>query len=65
MLTTYVTFDLWGVRCEARFDNVAEALRWIEICYENRLILPIAVQGGTNDGEVRYNHRQLIEMMNI
>ena len=65
MLTTCVTFDMLGARCEARFDTVAEALEWLEICYEKGFLLPIAVQGGTNDDSVRYNHHQLIEMMNI
>ena len=65
MLTTCVTFYMLGARCETRFDNVAEALRWVEIVYNNGCVMPIAVQGGTNDDSVRYSGRQLIEMMNI
>ena len=65
MLTTRVTFDMHGKRCTAIFDNVAEALAWIKVVYDRGHMMPIAVQGGTNDDNVRYSHYQLIEMMNI
>lgn len=63
MTTTLVTFDLWGRRCTTRFDTVAEALAWIDICYEKGFMIPISLQGGANDGEVFYNGHELIEMV--
>ena len=42
MTTVLVTFDMWGRRCMTRFNTVAEALAWIDICYEKGAIAPVA-----------------------
>ena len=62
MTTTLVTFDMWGQRCTTMFDSVAEALAWIEVCYDKGFMKPIALRGGVDEGEVLYNGEQLIEM---
>ncbi|HSG63287.1 MAG TPA: hypothetical protein VLA24_17820 [Pseudomonadales bacterium] len=63
MTTVLVTFDMWGRRCTTRFESVAEAIAWISICYDKGFMKPIALQGGTANGDIYYDEHQLLEMV--
>ena len=58
-----VVFDMWGQRCETKFDSTSEldSMAWIKNCVDKGFMYPIEVV--RENGEVLYTEEQLQEMI--